>query len=162
MTRTSKQVRERLNAHGSYLGNFGEDCMQCPGFQRVVERDRNHVHGRPLMAQPDVAALLSNNGITETLQYKSQTIATLVVVSYRLNGNQLVCDVVHCTNRGRTGSSSKCRSTASGTLLRSSSHVSPSVICVTQRSRAKTAFLGVADLEDHRATLVQVSCRCGS
>ena len=42
--------------------------MESAGFQRVVAWDADRVDGRPLVPQPDVAALLPNHTVTETFE----------------------------------------------------------------------------------------------
>lgn len=37
--------------------------MKSAGLQRVVQRDRNRVDGSALVAQPDVAALLTDHSV---------------------------------------------------------------------------------------------------
>ena len=49
--------------------------MERSDLQRIVERDCNHVYGKSVMSQPDVAAFAADHIISEALQQANQTIA---------------------------------------------------------------------------------------
>lgn len=48
--------------------------MKRGGLQRVVQGDRNRVGRKSRMPEPDLAALLTNHLVAETLQCADQTI----------------------------------------------------------------------------------------
>ncbi len=47
---------------------------ECAPLQRIVLRDRDSMHGRPLIPQPDVASLFADDLIAEALQCVDETI----------------------------------------------------------------------------------------
>ena len=49
--------------------------MWSAGLQRIVARNRYHVHGRSLVALPDVAAFLAHHHVSEADRHADQTVA---------------------------------------------------------------------------------------
>ena len=68
LTTASQQFDDRLDCNGSHLRNLGKDSMERAYLKRIVERNCNSVNWRPVVAQPDVTALLTYNSVAELFQ----------------------------------------------------------------------------------------------
>jgi hypothetical protein len=56
----SEQISNGFDGDRPHLRDLGENAVKRAGLERVVERDRDCMKRRPLVPQPDVAALLTD------------------------------------------------------------------------------------------------------
>jgi hypothetical protein len=73
-TRDLQRFGQRLDADRTHVSYFDEDSVKRTGLERIVQGNRDHVSGRSRMPQPDVAPLLPDHIVSQSLEDWDQTV----------------------------------------------------------------------------------------